>query len=362
MPRLAEEPEVIKFVRVDAVQYEHDWDPDAYDPFRAKQVMADYLDEAVEAERLGWDGYFVTEHHFDGWTLAPQPNLFLAALAMRTSRMRLGQGVQVLPVHNPVWLAEQYGMLDLLSGGRLEVGLGRGNFEFEWDRYEHEHRDAPALFDDNLALLQKALTQTRFTHDGPSHAVPKPATVYPRPLQDPLPIWIAAVSPGSVERVARLGHNLAGPSIPDNCERLERYVQTAAAHGHEVSGANFLVIGSIICAPTDHEAELIQQRNVATMLPALATRGITLDTPEGKAIVAGFSGHIVGSPQTVRDQLIDVLQGTGARRMMCILRIRGLPGEVSRQSQRLLAEDVFPHLRRLATPGSEATQPPAVAA
>ena len=77
MPRLSAEPEIVKFVRVESVPYEHEWDPGAYDPYRAKQVMHDYIEEAVEAERLGWDGYFATEHHFDGWTLVPQPNIFL---------------------------------------------------------------------------------------------------------------------------------------------------------------------------------------------------------------------------------------------------------------------------------------------
>jgi alkanesulfonate monooxygenase SsuD/methylene tetrahydromethanopterin reductase-like flavin-dependent oxidoreductase (luciferase family) len=361
MSRLSEEPETLKFVRVESVPYEHDWDPAAYDPYRAKQVLHDYLDEAVEAERLGWDGYFATEHHFDGWTLVPQPNIFLAALAMRTSRMRLGQGVQVLPVHNPVWLAEQYGMLDLLSGGRLEVGLGRGNFDFEWDRYAEDHDDAPRLFDENLELLRKALTETGFSHDGPGYQVKRPSTVYPRPLQDPLPTWIAAVTPGSVERVGRLGLNLAGPAIPDGGERLERYVESAAAHGHEVSGANFMVIGSIICAPTDREAELIRQRNRTTMVETLAKRGVREDTPLGARVVGGFVDGIAGSPLTVRHQLTERLQSIGARRMMCIIRVRGLPGEVSRQTQQLLAEDVFPHVRGIATPGFAAAAP-AVAA
>jgi alkanesulfonate monooxygenase SsuD/methylene tetrahydromethanopterin reductase-like flavin-dependent oxidoreductase (luciferase family) len=361
MPRLSEEPETLKFVRVESVPYEHEWDPLAYDPYRAKQVMHDYLDEAVDAERLGWDGYFATEHHFDGWTLIPQPNIFLAALAMRTSRMRLGQGVQVLPVHNPVWLAEQYGMLDLLSGGRLEVGLGRGNFEFEWDRYEQDHDDAPRLFDENLALLRKALEETGFTHDGP-HAVRRPSTVYPRPLQAPLPTWIAAVTPGSVERVGRMGFNLAGPAIPDGAERLERYVESAAAHGHEVSGANFMVIGSIICAPTDREAELIAERNRAMMIETLAQRGVREDTPLGAKVVGGFVNGIAGSPLTVRHQLIELLQDIGARRMMCIVRVRGLPGEVSRQTQQLLAEEVFPHVRGIATPGFDVGPVPAVVA
>src|SRR3546814_14899071 len=71
-------------------------------------------------------------------------DLMLAALAARTTTIRLGHAVQVLPVHNPLFLAEEYGMVDVLSGGRLEVGLGRGNFDFEWDRYEEDRADAPA--------------------------------------------------------------------------------------------------------------------------------------------------------------------------------------------------------------------------
>jgi alkanesulfonate monooxygenase SsuD/methylene tetrahydromethanopterin reductase-like flavin-dependent oxidoreductase (luciferase family) len=185
--------------------------------------------------------------------------------------------------------------------------------------------------------------------------------VYPRPLQDPLPTWIAAVTPGSVERVGRLGLNLAGPAIPDGGERLERYVESAAAHGHEVSGANFMVIGSIICAPTDREAELIRQRNRTTMVETLAMRGVREDTPLGARVVGGFVDGIAGSPLTVRHQLTERLQSIGARRMMCIIRVRGLPGEVSRQTQQLLAQEVFPHVRGIATPGFAAAAP-AVAA
>ena len=355
MPRLSAEPEIVKFARFDAVQYEHDWSPENYDPYRAKQAMEDHLDEAVEAERLGWDGYFVTEHHFDAYTLAPQPNLFLAAVAARTSKMRLGQGVQILPVHNPVWLAEQYGMLDVLSGGRLEVGVGRGNFEVEWDRYAEDHADAPALFDENLELLDRALTQTGFTIDNPKYGASEATTVYPRPIQDPLPRWIAAVSPGSVERVARLGHNLAAPAIPDNCERLERFVEIAEKHGHDLSGANYVITLPVVCAPTDHEAEAIRERAKKLVVASLEARGLGTDNPQAKAMVAGLSNPLAGSPATVRDQLAELLQTTGARRMMLVIRNRGLHGEVSRQTQKLLAEDVFPQLRHLSTPGSVVT-------
>ena len=132
VPRLTDEPEIIKFVRIDAAQWEGDWAPEKYDPLKAKAILDSHIEEALEAEQLGFDGLFLTEHHFDGWTLLPSPNIFLAALAIKTRRVRLGTGVHVLSIHSPIRLAEEAGMIDLLSNGRLEIGLGKGNFEFEW--------------------------------------------------------------------------------------------------------------------------------------------------------------------------------------------------------------------------------------
>ena len=346
MARIDEEPDVIKFIRSDSVQYEHEWDPDDYSPQHARQVLLDHIDDVVEAERLGWDGYFLTEHHFDGWTLAPQPNILLTAVAMRTSRIRLGHSVQVLPVHNPIFLAEQYGMLDVLSGGRLEVGLGRGNFDFEWDRYSEDREDAVRLFDEKFDLLTKALTQSRFTHDGPIR-VAQPSTIYPRPMQRPLPMWTAAVNSGSIERAAERGLGVFSAPIPDGGERVQLYVDAAKKHGHTVSAANFAVSAKIICAPTDREAELINERNNRLMLEVLDSRGLPGKSTQGAMQVAGFTQGIVGSPETVRDQLTEIFTSTGARRLIALIRFRGIPGEAARQTQRLLATDVFPHLRHL---------------
>ena len=267
---------------------------------------------------------------------------------MRTSSIRLGHSVQVLPVHNPIFLAEQYGMLDILSGGRLEVGLGRGNFDFEWDRYTEDREDAVRLFDEKLELLTKALTQTRFTHDGPIR-VAEPATIYPRPMQNPMPMWTAAVNPGSIERAARRGLGVFSAPIPDGGERVRLYVDTAEKHGHAVSAAHFAVSAKIICAPTDREAELVNERNNRVMLDVLDSRGLPGTSTEGALQVAGFTQGIVGSPDTVREQLAEILTSTGARRLIALIRFRGIPGDVSRQTQRLLATDVFPKLRDLPT-------------
>ena len=106
IPRLSEEPEIVKFARIDAAQWEWDWAPEKYDPLKAKTLFESHIEEIVEAEELGFDGLFLTEHHFDGWTVLPSPNIFLTVLAVKTKRLRLGTAVHVLSIHSPVRLAE----------------------------------------------------------------------------------------------------------------------------------------------------------------------------------------------------------------------------------------------------------------
>jgi alkanesulfonate monooxygenase SsuD/methylene tetrahydromethanopterin reductase-like flavin-dependent oxidoreductase (luciferase family) len=347
VPRLNEEPEIVKFVRIDAAQWEGDWAPEKYDPLKAKVLYDSHLQEAVEAEALGFDGIFLTEHHFDGWTMFPSPNIFLTVLAMKTKRLRLGAGVHVLSIHSPIRLAEEAGMIDVLSNGRLEVGLGKGNFAFEWDRYTPPRSEADARFDEHFELFLKALTENNFTYEGKWNRVSKPSTIYPKPLQNPLPIWIAGSSPDSVIKVARLGQNLASAGIPDGGERFERYLEAGSKAGHEFSGANYIVVTSLIIAPTDQEARRIADKNREIMINTFERRGYNMDSPDMAATLPFFSGALVGSPSTVRDQLIFLLNDTHARRLIVNLRFRGITSEASRQSQRLFATEIMPHLRHL---------------
>jgi len=349
-PPLAEEPERVKFVRVDATHYPGEYAPDAYEPLVAQRVYAEVIEEAVEAEALGWDGFFFTEHHFDAWSLAPSPNLLLAALAMKTRKMRLGTGVHILPVHDPVRLAEEAGMLDVMNGGRLEVGLGRGNFQFELDRFTAPAEESIARFDEHLDVFTKALRANRFTFDGRWTKVRRPSTVYPRPMQPSLPIWIGATSPATVEKVGRLGHNLAGGAFPDRGERLERFIAAARKAGRSVSGANFMALAPLFVAPTDAEAEKIVSAVSAQMRPFALRRvedGAAAPASLTSESLADFS--IFGSARTVSHKLAHILEGCGARRLMAILRFRGTSTEIVRQTQRLFAEEVAPALRNLNT-------------
>ncbi|HEY4920657.1 MAG TPA: LLM class flavin-dependent oxidoreductase, partial [Xanthobacteraceae bacterium] len=129
------------------------------------QGFRDWLDDNVEAEALGYRSTFLVEHHFTGWYQVSATLMLLTALAMRTTTLRLGTAVIVLPWHNPVLLAEQAATLDLISGGRFDFGIGKGYRHSEFHGFAASIDDAEARFDEGLDVLVRAWTSdTRFSH------------------------------------------------------------------------------------------------------------------------------------------------------------------------------------------------------
>src|SRR5713226_8012049 len=136
-------------------------------PPETGQGFRDYLDFNVEAEALGFQSSFLVEHHFTGWNQVSSTLMLLMALAMRTKTLRLGTAVMVLPWHNPVLLAEQAATIDLLSGGRLEFGVGKGYRHNEFASFCIPMDEADERFEECLALVIKSwTTHERFSHHG----------------------------------------------------------------------------------------------------------------------------------------------------------------------------------------------------
>jgi alkanesulfonate monooxygenase SsuD/methylene tetrahydromethanopterin reductase-like flavin-dependent oxidoreductase (luciferase family) len=169
----------------------------------------DYVERNVEAEGLNYCATFLVEHHFTGWNQVSATLQLLTWLAARTTTLRLGTAVLVLPWHNPVLLAEQAATLDLLSGGRLDFGIGKGCRNFEFQGFNILPKEAQARFDEALEVILKAwTTRERFSHEGAFWRFTN-VIVEPPPRQAPHPpLWMAAGSPASIKRVAQSGHNL----------------------------------------------------------------------------------------------------------------------------------------------------------
>jgi len=180
------------------------------------EVYADALAEIELADRLGFHGAWLVEHHLmPGYSHASKPELVLAALAQRTRRIRLGLGVIPLPYHHPLHVAERIATLDLLSAGRLEVGIGRGFSPGEYAAFGIDMAKSRAMVDESLAILRAASRAEPIAHRG-EHFRLEQVRVVPRPVQRPYPpLWTAAVSPETYDWAAREGLGvLAGPFKP----------------------------------------------------------------------------------------------------------------------------------------------------
>jgi alkanesulfonate monooxygenase SsuD/methylene tetrahydromethanopterin reductase-like flavin-dependent oxidoreductase (luciferase family) len=229
------------------------------------QGFRDYLDFNIEAEALGFHSSFLVEHHFTGWNQISATLMLLTCLAMRTTRLRLGSAVIVLPWHNPVLLAEQAATLDLVSGGRLDFGIGKGYRHNEFTGFCIPPEEAEARFEESLALISRAWrSRERFSHRGRFWQF-EDIVVEPPPAQKPHPpLWVAAASPASIRKAASRGLNLildqyASPEAIG--ERIALYRTEREAHGHHFEPMQVVVARQLYVAKdrADRDAALARQ-------------------------------------------------------------------------------------------------------
>ena len=174
-----------------------------------QQRIRELLEEAQLADRVGLDVFAIGEHHREEY-LASAPDVLLAAAAARTERIRLSSAVTVLSSDDPVRVFQRFATLDLISGGRAEILAGRGSFVESFPLFGYDLRDYEALFEEKLELLAKLRHQTRIDWTGRHRASLPGLDVHPRPIQDPLPLWVAVGgTPASSLRAGRLGLPLA---------------------------------------------------------------------------------------------------------------------------------------------------------
>jgi alkanesulfonate monooxygenase SsuD/methylene tetrahydromethanopterin reductase-like flavin-dependent oxidoreductase (luciferase family) len=253
------------------------------------QNYANFIDYVLEAEKVGFESVFVVEHHFTGVGQISATLNFLSYLAARTKRIRLGTGVIVMPWHNPVLLAEQISTLDLLSGGRADIGVGRGYRGPEFHGFNTTIEEARERSEEVLDFLINAWkSPERFSHKG-KYWTFNDIVVEPAPLQRPHPpLWIGAARDSSIVNAAKRGLNLLLGQLATKTE-LERmirlYRKTLAEAGGVYHTGRIGVTRSVLVTETEAEAEAAIESRIKVMLDsnalvsAAAIGGITL--PEG---------------------------------------------------------------------------------
>ncbi len=198
-------------------------------------ILQQVLDYVVRAEALGFRSVFLNEHHFTGLPQIPSAMMVLSNLAARTSRIRLGTAVTILPWHNPLLFAEEVGTLDLLSNGRFDCGIGRGFRFVECEGFGIPGEELHARYEEALSILQKAWSAPgRFSHSGRFWTF-RDAIIDPKSVQQPHPpVWIAVGSDGSARKAAMDGYNLLLDQFSDSAQigaRLAVYREAVEAEG-----------------------------------------------------------------------------------------------------------------------------------
>jgi len=229
------------------------------------QGFRDYLEFNIEAEALGLHSTFSVEHHFSGWNQVSATPMLQMALAMRTTTLRLGTAVLVLPWHNPVLLAEQVATLDLMSNGRFDFGIGKGYRHSEFKGFQIAPEEAEARFEEALEIVTRAFTsRERFSHKGRFWHF-EDIVVEPPPAQSPHPpFWVAAGNPHSIARAGERGFNLildqyASPEALG--ERIAIYKAAREAAGRSFNPMQVAVARQLYIAKdkADKEAALSRQ-------------------------------------------------------------------------------------------------------
>ncbi|HUM17046.1 MAG TPA: LLM class flavin-dependent oxidoreductase [Candidatus Nitrosotalea sp.] len=335
-------------------------------------AIAEQLEQACHAEAVGFDSVWLTEHNFTGEAVYCDPIPFASALAARTSRVRIGFAVIQLALRHPIRLAVQLALLDNLSRGRLDVGVGRGTLynEYEFVGYGLRSDDSRERSAEALEVLTRAWTEEPFTYQGKFFQVSLPA-LRPRVYQRPHPpIWRSVVTPGSFTECGRQGVPILTSRIAVGAigDRLRLYEQGLVAGGHpaplrERLRRDVAVWRHVYVAPSQAQAEdeLAEtlRHTRRHMLEARAAHNPE-DYRVDPAVVNPFNdprvsddeavrfslatGALCGTPRRVAEQLAE-LRDAGVHHVLAQMSFGYLGHEQILASMRRFGEDVMPAFR-----------------
>jgi alkanesulfonate monooxygenase SsuD/methylene tetrahydromethanopterin reductase-like flavin-dependent oxidoreductase (luciferase family) len=359
-----------------------------FDPRHGSELYNRYLDELLYAEELGFDGVCVNEHHQNAYGLMPSPNLMASILARQTTRMKIAVVGNALPLYDPpTRVAEEFALIDCISGGRLIAGMVVGGGP-EYYSFSVNPAYARERFQEAHDLILKA-----WTTPGPFEWVGKHYRIryvnpWPRPIQEPHPeIWIPGA--GSVETMEFVAkHHYAYMGIPyfhlDVFKRtFQMFRDACTAEGYEADPLQAGWLVPIYVAETDAQARREYEEHlwyfVKRLLPGITIQppGYTsarslanilkgagsfmLNVTDWDEIVAGRYA-IVGSPETVTEQLIDSLSQLGTGNLLGLFQLGSLPGDLTRRNLELFAQEVKPRLAAKFPAGAPVYRPTVAAA
>jgi alkanesulfonate monooxygenase SsuD/methylene tetrahydromethanopterin reductase-like flavin-dependent oxidoreductase (luciferase family) len=335
----------------------------------ASDVFRNELEQLVEAEQQGYDSVWLAEHHFSRYGIGPAIHLTAAHLAARTSRVRIGTAVTILPFMHPIRVAEEIAVLDILSQGRIDWGVGRGYQRHEFEGYGIDIEQSHLIFREQLEIIRRAWTGERFAWDGEFFRFPE-LQVLPTPVQRPHPpIWIAALSPSTLEWAADRGY----PILTDQFSPISRieetrsvYFERASRAGVDVEEVELPTLRQVYVGESQKQAREEAGRGLLWYYRSLARVGSPGGSdgklpenysfyrlfgedgfnpdrdPEGFLDFLFENCTIVGDASYCREKISELRERCRVNHLMAWQNFGDLPHEASLASQRRFIEKVAP--------------------
>lgn len=330
------------------------------------QIVGEQIAILRAAEDLGFDSVWPAEHHFSEYGYCVSTGLMLAALAQVTTRIRLGTGIVVLPFHNPIRVAEEFALLDLMSDGRVDFGIGRGYQPHEFRGYGVDQTKSRGIFNEAIEIIQQAWTEERVNFSG-VHFRFQDVTVRPKPLQKPHPpIWMAALSPESFVQAGRKGFNLLCAPVfgfggKSGLDSIDAYRKALRDAGYDPSSRQIAALCMLYVSESREQAardfadpviwyyrtfsKYIApppgEAPVKTYEPYVATRDLAAAVTWEQ--LQSLGAVICGTPEEATERIADLQRTLGFTTLLCWTRLGGLDHRKVLASMKLMERRVIPH-------------------
>lgn len=311
---------------------------------QANKSLGDYYEQILEqvewAETLGYECFWFGEHHFDFFGVVPSPPVIMSVAAKRTRKIRLGVAVSLLPYRNPILTAEEYAMVDILSNGRLDFGVGRGTPpELAAFGVKEDNRD---LLVEGLEVVKMAWSEGKVFYKGKHHQIDGVA-LNVRPVQQPTPpFFIAALSEGSYKVAGEMGYPILGipyascKNIADLRTKIAFYRENLASSGYDPKPFDVIQCFHTNVAATDAEAQRNAQQGIAALLAArISVRPRSYDELYKERLV------MVGDPRRLIEQ-IEEIRATGTNYIIFMMSFATLEQKKILASMEIMAKEVMP--------------------
>jgi alkanesulfonate monooxygenase SsuD/methylene tetrahydromethanopterin reductase-like flavin-dependent oxidoreductase (luciferase family) len=322
----------------------------------SQEIYARGVDIAQAAEALGFRNVWLAEHHFSTYGYLSRPAQLATHIAAKTTRLRVGTAVIVVPLHHPLVIAEEIATLDLLSGGRLDVGLGRGYQHYEFERFGLELESGRGRWEESVDVILKSFGGQPFSYEGKFFTIPE-TSVFPQPVQHPHPpIWITAQSPASVEAAVRRGFHVLTGGFGIPLERIADFRRLFDRLVAEVRPPCSLEVGvqrAVYVTDSRADARAAAEEARWNMRVTLSLRNHYERVERGRAIPVPAASEpdlddlldrflVIGTPDTCIRQIARIRELVGITHFNCNFWFGDLEHARVLRSMELFAREVMP--------------------